>query len=130
MLLGSMRGDATRFMRRDVVEAEGRIITPIEDTTDAVCSPAMFLSNSSRSDDVPSGRRRGSRIGVAPLPGPPGSAVRVDANVRPTNAREISPDIDPRLQYHERSPTGMRHRDVVCDHIDGSPPRTPHLVLE
>jgi len=31
-LLDSMRGDATLFTRRDEVEAEWRIITPIEET--------------------------------------------------------------------------------------------------
>jgi hypothetical protein len=55
---------------------------------------SMFLLNSRRSDDEPSGRPRRSWIGVAPIRGPLGSAVRVDADALPTSSREISPDSD------------------------------------
>src|SRR5437667_1199389 len=41
LLLDSMRGDATLFTRRDEVEAEGRIITPIEEAWTNLPAPAF-----------------------------------------------------------------------------------------
>jgi glucose-6-phosphate 1-dehydrogenase len=41
LLLDSMRGDATLFTRRDEVEAEWRIITPIEEAWAHLPSPAF-----------------------------------------------------------------------------------------
>jgi hypothetical protein len=90
----------------------------------------MLLSNSSRSDDVPSGRRQRSWIGVDPIRGPPGFAARVDADVLPTNSRGISPRSDPQLLCRGRSLIGTHRRAFACDHIDGSLPRTLFRVLE
>jgi glucose-6-phosphate 1-dehydrogenase len=39
LLLDSMRGDATLFTRRDEVEAEWRIITPIEEAWEQLPAP-------------------------------------------------------------------------------------------
>jgi len=41
LLLDSMRGDATLFTRRDEVEAEWRIITPIEEAWANLPAPAF-----------------------------------------------------------------------------------------
>ena len=41
LLLDSMRGDATLFTRRDEVEAEWRIITPIEEAWAHLPAPAF-----------------------------------------------------------------------------------------
>ena len=41
LLLDSMRGDATLFTRRDEVEAEWRIITPIEEAWANLPTPAF-----------------------------------------------------------------------------------------
>ena len=41
LLLDSMRGDATLFTRRDEVEAEWRIITPIEEAWAQLPVPAF-----------------------------------------------------------------------------------------
>src|SRR5579863_1205637 len=88
------------------------------------------LRNTHRSDEVSSDRPPRNCTSVVPVRGPPGFAARVDVDALPTNSPEISPDSDPRLRYPGKPPNGTHHRDVVCGHIDGSPPRTPSRVLQ
>jgi glucose-6-phosphate 1-dehydrogenase len=51
LLLDSMRGDATLFTRRDEVEAEWRIITPIEEAWSRL--PAPYFPNYAAGSDGP-----------------------------------------------------------------------------
>src|ERR1700674_1048120 len=90
----------------------------------------MLPSYPHRSDAAPPGRWPGNCVSVVPVRDPIASLARVDADALPRNSPGIFPHNDPRLLYHERSPTDTLHRDVVCGHIHGLPARTLLPVLE
>src|ERR1017187_8645810 len=93
-------------------------------------SLAMFLSHTYRSSGAPSARQKDNCVFALLIHGPPVSAAHADADALPKNSPEIFPDNDPRLQYHGRSPTDKRHRDVASDHIHASHPQILLSALE
>jgi hypothetical protein len=64
LLLDSMRGDATLFTRRDEVEAERRITTPIEEAWAQLPLPFPYL----RSQFLFGGRTPLAALGISALP--------------------------------------------------------------
>jgi glucose-6-phosphate 1-dehydrogenase len=65
LLLDSMRGDATPFTRRDEVEAEWRIITPIEEAWAQLPTPD-FPNYAAGSEGQPRGRNCSKSVAILP----------------------------------------------------------------
>src|ERR1700730_18414466 len=81
-------------------------------------SLATFPSCACRLNAAPPARQQDNYLFALPVPGRPGLAARVGADVLPKNSLGIFPNSDSQLHYPERSPTDRRHHDVACDRID------------